>query len=88
MSEKKRAPFREIFGWAMFDFANSSYTTVIITVAFSVVFPKLIVGDEKSGNLLWCYALPVFVSLHGSVYSYHAVFGFVPMYCSAKCACV
>ena len=50
---------REIIGWAMFDFANSSYTTVIITVAFSVVFPKLIVGDEKSGNLLWSYALSI-----------------------------
>ena len=59
MSEKKRAPLREIIGWAMFDFANSSYTTVIITVAFSVVFPKLIVGDEKSGNLLWSYALSI-----------------------------
>jgi MFS-type transporter involved in bile tolerance (Atg22 family) len=29
----------------MFDFANSSYTTVIVTVVFSVIFPRLIVGD-------------------------------------------
>ena len=36
----QRAPAREIFGWAMFDFANSSYTTVIVTVAFSVLFPS------------------------------------------------
>lgn len=41
----------------MFDFANSSYTTVIVTVVFSVIFPKLIVGDEKTGNLLWSVAL-------------------------------
>ena len=40
-----RAPAREIFGWAMFDFANSSYTTVIVTVVFSVIFPRLVVGD-------------------------------------------
>jgi UMF1 family MFS transporter len=53
----QRAPFREIFGWAMFDFANSSYTTVIVTVAFSVLFPKLIVGDEREGNFLWSVAL-------------------------------
>ena len=53
----QRAPAREIFGWAMFDFANSSYTTVIITVAFSVLFPKLIVGDEREGNFLWSAAL-------------------------------
>lgn len=46
----------EIFGWAMFDFANSSYTTVIVTVAYAIVFPRLIVGDGPDyawGNLLW-----------------------------------
>jgi UMF1 family MFS transporter len=57
-----RAPAREIFGWAMFDFANSSYTTVIVTVVFSVIFPRLIVGDGpefRLGNLLWSMALSV-----------------------------
>ena len=28
MTTTPRAPAREIFGWAMFDFANSSYSTV------------------------------------------------------------
>jgi UMF1 family MFS transporter len=58
----RRAPAREIFGWAMFDFANSSYTTVIVTVVFSVIFPRLIVGDGpeyRQGNLLWSVALSV-----------------------------
>lgn len=66
----QRAPFREIFGWAMFDFANSSYTTVIVTVAFSVLFPKLIVGDEREGNFLWSMALStslLLVALSGPV---------------------
>ncbi len=60
--QRKRAPFKEIFGWAMFDFANSSYTTVIITVVFSVMFPKIIVGDApeyKMGNLLWSISLSI-----------------------------
>lgn len=60
--EPARAPSREIFGWAMFDFANSSYTTVIITVVFSVIFPKIIVGDGpeyRQGNLLWSIALSI-----------------------------
>jgi UMF1 family MFS transporter len=42
---------REILGWAMFDFANSSYTTIIVTVAFSVYFTRL-VAPEK-GDFLW-----------------------------------
>ncbi len=51
---------REVFGWAMYDFANSSYTTVIITVAYAVVFPRLIVGDGPDfarGNFLWSTSL-------------------------------
>ena len=55
----QRAPKKEIFGWAMFDFANSAYTTVIVTVVFSVIFPKFIVGDEKTGNLLWSISISV-----------------------------
>ncbi len=55
-----RVDRKEVFGWAMFDFANSSYTTVIITVVYAVVFPKVIVGDApefRRGNLLWSLAL-------------------------------
>ena len=31
---------REIFGWAMYDFANSGYSTVVITTVFSAYFVK------------------------------------------------
>ncbi|HAR49233.1 ABC transporter permease [Smithella sp. SCADC] len=58
----KRASKRELFGWAMFDFANSSYTTVIITVVFCIIFPKIIVGDGpeyRLGNLLWSTSLSI-----------------------------
>lgn len=34
---------KEIFGWAMFDFANSSYTTVVITVVYSAFFVGYVV---------------------------------------------
>ncbi|MFL6202287.1 MAG: MFS transporter [Thermoanaerobaculia bacterium] len=43
---------REIWSWAMFDFANSSYTTVIVTVAFSVYFTRL-VAPPGQGDFLW-----------------------------------
>jgi UMF1 family MFS transporter len=47
---------REIFGWAMFDFANSSYTTVIVTVAFSLYFTRLVAPAGRS-DLLWGVAI-------------------------------
>jgi len=57
---RKRAPAREIFGWAMFDFANQAYTLLIITVVFGDLFTRVIVGDGpdyRLGNLLWSIAL-------------------------------
>lgn len=57
---------REIFGWAMFDFAGQAYTTLIITVIFGVVFTRMIVGDGpdfRLGNLLWSLALAVSYAL-------------------------
>ena len=62
MPRINRASRKELFGWAMFDFANSSYTTVIITVVFCIIFPEVIVGDApefRMGNLLWSVALSV-----------------------------
>ena len=56
-----RAPRREIFGWAMFDFANQAYTLLIITVVFGDLFTRVIVGDRgddyRLGNMLWSAAL-------------------------------
>ncbi|SEQ23750.1 MFS transporter, UMF1 family [Ectothiorhodospira magna] len=59
----QRASSREIFGWAMFDFANQAYTLLIITVIFGDLFTRVIVGDAHAdyrlGNLLWSIALAV-----------------------------
>ncbi|MGM0543276.1 MAG: MFS transporter [Pseudomonadota bacterium] len=52
---------REIFGWAMFDFANQAYTLLIITVVFGELFTTVIVGERddnfRLANLLWSLAL-------------------------------
>ena len=50
----------------MYDFANSSYTTVIVTVYYAIVFPRIIVGDGpdyKLGNLLWSVSLSISYAL-------------------------
>ena len=61
-----KASSKEIFGWCAFDFANSSYTTVIITVIFGPVFANLIVPSSSDsnnphalGNSLWALALGI-----------------------------
>ncbi|TDB04209.1 MFS transporter [Halomonas marinisediminis] len=58
-----RASRREIFGWAMFDFANQAYTLLIITVVFGELFTTVIVGerggDYRLANFLWSLALAI-----------------------------
>ncbi|TGK02918.1 MFS transporter [Leptospira langatensis] len=78
MQVTKRAPLREIFGWCMFDFANSSYTTVIITVIYCRVFAEVIVpissnpaNPYEDGNFLFGLALCIsylFVVLTGPLF--------------------
>jgi UMF1 family MFS transporter len=68
----------------MFDFANSSYTTVIVTVVFSVIFPRLVVADGpdyRLGNLLWSVALSV---SYGLVVLTAPVLGAIMDFCAAK----
>ncbi|MFQ5454748.1 MAG: MFS transporter [Nitrospirota bacterium] len=43
---------KEIFGWCLYDFANSSYTTLIVTVAYSVYFTEF-VAEGYNGDVLW-----------------------------------
>lgn len=61
VAPRTRASRKEIFGWAMFDFANQAYTLLIITVVFGELFTTVIVGDRGDGyrlaNLLWSLAL-------------------------------
>ena len=49
---------REIFGWAMFDVANSSYTTAIISFVYSAFFIAHIVpADHPYPNSFWSIAI-------------------------------
>jgi UMF1 family MFS transporter len=38
---------REIFGWAMYDFANSAFATTILAVIFNQYFATIVAGGEK-----------------------------------------
>lgn len=43
-----------VVSWCLFDFANSSYTTLIMTVAYSVYFRDAVVGGAGNrGDSLW-----------------------------------
>ena len=56
-------PRREVLAWAMYDFANSGYTTVVLTAVFNAYFVGVVAGDgaDKSGaaTLLWTVAMAI-----------------------------
>lgn len=44
---------REVWSWAMYDFANSGYTTVVITAIFNAYFVSVIASGADWATLLW-----------------------------------
>ncbi len=48
---------REVFGWAMYDFANSGYTTVVMTAVFNAYFVGVVADGAEWGTLAWTLAL-------------------------------
>ena len=50
---------REVFAWAMYDFANSGYTTVVLTAVFNAYFVSAIAGNAPWATFAWTAALSV-----------------------------
>ena len=48
---------KTLFGWVMYDFANSSFTTLIVTFVYATYFTKAIAPDEITGTALWSRAI-------------------------------
>jgi UMF1 family MFS transporter len=48
---------REVFGWALYDFANSGYTTVVLTAVFNAYFVGVVAGGASWGTFAWTLAL-------------------------------
>ncbi|HMV86112.1 MAG TPA: MFS transporter [Blastocatellia bacterium] len=44
---------KEIFGWCMYDVADSAFTTVIVTALYALYFGTVVVGDPNQADYLW-----------------------------------
>ena len=60
--KKQRAKRRELLSWILYDFANTAFSVIVVTVVFSVYFKQYIVADFKidifgltrnPGDFLW-----------------------------------
>ena len=50
---------REVWAWSMYDFANSGYTTVVITAVFSAYFVGAVAQQAPWATFAWTAALSV-----------------------------
>ncbi|HCN72512.1 MAG TPA: MFS transporter, partial [Pusillimonas sp.] len=50
---------RELWAWAMYDFANSGYTTVVLTTVFNSYFVSVVAQGRSWGTLALTAALSV-----------------------------
>jgi len=50
---------REAWAWSMYDFANSGYTTVVITAVFNAFFVSAVAEKAPWGTFAWTAALSV-----------------------------
>jgi UMF1 family MFS transporter len=54
---------REVVAWALYDFANSGYTTVVLTAVFNAYFVAVIAGNAPWATFAWTAALSVSYAL-------------------------
>ncbi len=54
---------RGLVSWALYDWANSPFTTLIVTFVFAAYFSRGIVGDEVQGQALWGYTAGISAAL-------------------------
>lgn len=48
---------REVWSWAGYDFANSGYTTVVLTAVYNAYFVGVVAGNAAWGTLAWTLTL-------------------------------
>jgi UMF1 family MFS transporter len=65
--EKSR---RAILSWCLYDWANTAFSTVIVTFIFGVYFARQVVGDETEGSAQWSFAIAIsglFIAILGPI---------------------
>lgn len=54
-----RTDKRAVWSWALFDFANSPFTTLVVTFVYGTYFTQAIAADATEGTVLWSRAITV-----------------------------
>lgn len=50
---------RAVWAWSLFDFANSPFTTLVVTFVYATYFTQAIAADPITGTALWSRAVTI-----------------------------
>ena len=59
MPAERAYPPRTTWSWALYDFANSPFTTLIVTFVYATYFTEAIAADSVSGTVLWSRGITI-----------------------------
>ncbi len=62
-----KSPRSQIAVWTLFDFANTSFSVLIVTVGFSLYFKEIIVGGGEYGDFLWGVTVSISMFLTAAI---------------------
>jgi len=54
---------RETRAWAMYDWANSAYVTIVITAVFPIFYQRVAAGDLPSASATWRYGAATTIAI-------------------------
>lgn len=57
----------KIFVWSLFDFANTSFSIVVVTLIFAVYFKKTIANGQAIGDFYWSLATSISMIITGLI---------------------
>lgn len=50
---------KEVFNWSLFDFANSTFATIVVAFVFAIYFKKVVAFNEPIADFYWSMAINI-----------------------------
>ncbi|MFI5211664.1 MAG: MFS transporter [Ignavibacteria bacterium] len=50
---------KQVFNWSLFDFANSTFATIVVAFVYAIYFKKVVAGNEPVADLYWSASINI-----------------------------
>lgn len=50
---------KDVFNWSLFDFANSTFATIVVAFVYAIYFKKVVALNQPVGDLYWSTAINI-----------------------------